>query len=774
MAIVERIITVYNDKGSKKAVKDLAGLEKKFANAGKKIAKAMGAAVLATGALAIKLGVDSVKAAIADEKSQALLANSLRNTTGATDSAIAATEAWIDKTQRAYGVVDDELRPALAKLASMTGSVTSAQKLLGLAIDVSAGGGVDLGAATNAVTKALQGNYKALKNLGVPITDAMTKSKDLNAVLQLTAKTFAGAASARANTFEFRMKRLGIAFDEAKESLGKALMPALEQLFTILITKVIPAIQTFLAENGDKLVGVFTTALKAIIGFGYAVFKVFQFVAKYKDIFIAVGAIMAAAFVASKVIAFVTAIETLVKAWKAVRAAAVSAAAAEAAASGGVSVAAAAAGIAAFALTLGGLYLVVNQANDAMDAMEGTGEDVEFTFDGLNGTTEDFLASLKGLNVDLGKTTNKTKEQIAADLKLLAVKKLLLALAKFGVKPISETDPTQLEAARLNLIKQANLAEAARIQAIIENIAQQVLLNQAVSRYNDLLGVVADQVISSEEVALLAKKWGITQEAVVAYTTAIFATNDAKLSPAEIDLLAKQWGVTKQQAEMYLDFFKAINDGKLDPNEVNTLMTKWGLTNAQVTEYAKKISEGIVPSDLWPTPGNAAAKSWKDALDALNAYIAATKATITTRLPPALIAPTDVTAKSKAEIDALIAAREGLPISGPNDPRVLYGGMRPNMGGGFDVFDPNKVGMFSGPRLAEGGIVKTPTIAMIGEAGAEAVVPLNRMGSMGGATVNVVINGSVTTEGDLVNAIRNALLQGQNNGQAITKTAIQL
>jgi hypothetical protein len=48
------------------------------------------------------------------------------------------------------------------------------------------------------------------------------------------------------------------------------------------------------------------------------------------------------------------------------------------------------------------------------------------------------------------------------------------------------------------------------------------------------------------------------------------------------------------------------------------------------------------------------------------------------------------------------------------------------------------------------------------------------MGSMGGSTVNIVVNGSVTSEGDLVNAIRNAILQGQNNGQAITKTAIQL
>lgn len=771
MAIVERIITTYNDKGSKKAVKDLASLEKKFANAGKKIAKAMGVAALATGALAVKLGVDAVKAAIADEKSQALLANSLRNTTGATDSAIAATEAWIDQTQRAYGVVDDELRPALAKLASMTGSVTTAQKLLGLAIDVSAGGGVDLGAATNAVTKALQGNYKALKNLGVPITDAMVKAKDLNAVLALTAKTFGGAAATRANTFEFRMKRLGIAFDEAKESLGMALMPALEGLFTILITKVIPAVQTFLTENGDKLVAVMENAIKSVVGFGFVVFKVFAFVAKHKSIFVSLGAIFIATFVASRVAKFVEAIILLVKAYKAIRSAAVAAAAAQAVATGGLSLTAAAAGLLAFGVTLGTLYFAVKGANSQLEGLEETGEDVEFTFDGLTGTTDDFLESLKGLNVNLGKNTTKTKEQIAADLKLLAVKKLLLALAKFGVTPISETDPTQLEAVRLNLIKQANLAEAARIQAIIENIAQQVLLNQAVSRYNDLLGVVADQVISSEEVALLAKKWGVTQEAVVAYTTAIFATNDAKLSPAEIDLLAKQWGVTKQQAEMYLDFFKAINDGKLDQNEVNTLMTKWGLTNAEVTEYAKKISEGIVPSDLWPTPGNAAAKSWKDALDALNAYIAGTKAALAAT---SLVVPTDVTAKSKAEIAALIKAREGLPISGPNDPRVIYGGQRIASDGTVSGYNPDMVGMFSGPRLAEGGIVKTPTIAMIGEAGAEAVVPLNRMGSMGGATVNVVINGSVTTEGDLVNAIRNALLQGQNNGQTITKTAIQL
>lgn len=275
-AVVARIITQYSDKGSKAAARDINKLGKSFDKFAGKVGKAFVIAGAAAAAFAVKIGVDSVRAAIADEKSQTLLANSLRNTTGATDAAIAATETYIDQIQRTFGVVDDELRPALGKLASITGSITDAQKLLGLALDVSAGGSVDLGTATNAVTRALNGNYRALRNMGVPITDAMTKSKDLNAVLEITAKTFAGAAAARANTFEFRMTRLNIALDEAKETLGTALLPTLEALFTTLTTKVIPAVQRFLEENGDKLVAAFQAAIKAVVGFGFVIFKVFQ------------------------------------------------------------------------------------------------------------------------------------------------------------------------------------------------------------------------------------------------------------------------------------------------------------------------------------------------------------------------------------------------------------------------------------------------------------------------------------------------------------------
>jgi hypothetical protein len=46
------------------------------------------------------------------------------------------------------------------------------------------------------------------------------------------------------------------------------------------------------------------------------------------------------------------------------------------------------------------------------------------------------------------------------------------------------------------------------------------------------------------------------------------------------------------------------------------------------------------------------------------------------------------------------------------------------------------------PMLADGGIVTSPTLALIGEAGPEAVVPLDRMGSMGGGDVNIYVQGA--------------------------------
>jgi hypothetical protein len=72
------------------------------------------------------------------------------------------------------------------------------------------------------------------------------------------------------------------------------------------------------------------------------------------------------------------------------------------------------------------------------------------------------------------------------------------------------------------------------------------------------------------------------------------------------------------------------------------------------------------------------------------------------------------------------------------------------------------------PKLARGGIVTKPTLAMIGESGPEAVVPLGRGGAGAGMTINLVINGDINGMDDfeqkVTSVIRDAVLGGGFQG----------
>ena len=173
--------------GLDKADKETKTFSNKLDDALQKGAAAFLAVGAAAGAMAIKIGIDAVKAAIEDEKAMASLAQTLKNTTNATDAQIAATEDFIDKTARATGVADDQLRPSLQRLLVSTKNLTEAQKLQSLALDISAGTGKDLLSVSDALAKASDGNFKALKNLGVELKTSETITKKVK-VSQQTLK----------------------------------------------------------------------------------------------------------------------------------------------------------------------------------------------------------------------------------------------------------------------------------------------------------------------------------------------------------------------------------------------------------------------------------------------------------------------------------------------------------------------------------------------------------------------------------------------------------
>ena len=236
-------------------------------------AKAFLGLATAVGTAAFAIGVSAVKAAIEDEKAQVSLAQTLRNTTKATDQQIEATEDYIDATARATGIADDQLRPSLDRLVRSTQDVTKAQKLQQLALDIAAGTGKDLAAVTEALGKAYDGNLGALRRIGVPLSENILKTKDFDAAVIALSETFAGQAAAAAETFAGRMQRVQIAVDEAKEQIGFALLPFMEKLAKFVTDNLVPALEGLvngLTRTGKQgLTKAFYDAGTGAVTFGY-------------------------------------------------------------------------------------------------------------------------------------------------------------------------------------------------------------------------------------------------------------------------------------------------------------------------------------------------------------------------------------------------------------------------------------------------------------------------------------------------------------------------
>lgn len=522
-AVVARILTQYSDKGSKAARKDILKLGKQFDDFAAKTAKAFGIAAAAVGAFAIKVGKDAVQAAIADQKSQALLANSLRNTVGATDAAIASVESYISNLQLQVGVADDELRPALSRLAAVTGDVASAQQLLGLALDVSAFSGSDLGTASQAITKALQGNFRTLQKLVPSISTATTKSKDFAAILAEVQKATSGAAATRAGTLEYRLNILRIRYGEILETLGYKLLPIIEKFADVIDKKVLPQVEAWIATNGEKFVTALSAASQAVIILVTNAIALSDWIANNMGVVKTMAGLIAGLFITSKIAAFATVLGKLTAAFVALRTAAGGAAVATAFATGGASVGSAAAALALVGGTAAiiGLKVAGNKARAKKKELEKglagyTGAPGASDIAGLAGmgtktkkvkTPTVVTGDNKGL-IDLFNNLNKVT---AAEKKSAKAKEELTKrqqkynklLADMGIKTTEQQDAITQFAIRSNLLKQAAITGSP-----LTSIGSPTPMNMATAGMNNPITVnVQGSVITEKDlISLIASE----------------------------------------------------------------------------------------------------------------------------------------------------------------------------------------------------------------------------------------------------------------------------
>jgi hypothetical protein len=195
----------------------------------KNVKKLAGALGLAFGGQAIlAYGKKAVRAAAEDEKAQKQLALALKNVGLGRDAA--TSEAYIQRLQSEFGIVDDLLRPSYQTLAVATRDSAEAQRLMGIALDVSAANSLDLNSVTKALSRAFLGNNTALSRLGVGISKADLKSKSFKEITDQLSATFAGSATAAANSYQGSMDKLAVATENFKESIGVGLIEALNIL----------------------------------------------------------------------------------------------------------------------------------------------------------------------------------------------------------------------------------------------------------------------------------------------------------------------------------------------------------------------------------------------------------------------------------------------------------------------------------------------------------------------------------------------------------------
>lgn len=522
-SIIARIITQYSDKGSKTAQRDIAKLGKQFDEFGKRAFKAFAVAGAAAAAFAIKIGKDAVEGAIEDQKAQAALALALRNTTDASDAVIASTVQYLDKLELATGVNNNELIPSLQRLVTATGDVTQAQQLQQLALDVSAGTGRSLAQVTEGFARALGGSLTALRRIAPTLDENIIKNKDLSAAFEQLSSIYGGQAAVRAETFEFKMLRLSLAFDQVLDSLGYALLPVLENFIGYIQTQVLPVLDAWVGANKDDIANSLQSVIDNSIKAGKAIARFFGFISDNLQVIKNLGALLFGIFVGTKVyagiVAMTAAVSLLQVAFAKTAVAAGTAAVATTALTGGVNLAAAAVALVAFTAATG---IALGTLNDIEDSTTKTTKNLQGQRQSIR-EIENRSGKVAGFTATTFDFTNKnlgaTKKLSAEQQKRLATQKAInkAQLDEFGIKNVSTTDPISLEAARLNLIKEGQIVEVKRLEAMMKFYEQQAAVNLLSARYADILSVINDRQVSAGEIALLAAKWGETEEAVIKY-----------------------------------------------------------------------------------------------------------------------------------------------------------------------------------------------------------------------------------------------------------------
>jgi hypothetical protein len=697
MAVIFPILSTFDAAGVNKAQRAFKSLSG--------VAKVGTVAFAALGAASIKYGKDAVTAAAADQKAQLKLAQTLRNVADATDEAIAATEKFITEQQFATGISDAQLRPALENLTRATGDVTKAQNLLKLGLDVSAGSGRDLEAISLALARAQGGQFTGLQRLGIIIPENIKKSKDFGQVQEYLNDLFGGQAAVAAGTYEGKLAILGERMGEVKETLGGALIPILTRFADKIIQDVLPSIEGFVnGLTGTTSIGAsFTETQIAAINFGNQVRAVIQTIVNYIPFLVKFGAALVGMFVIAKVAAAAGAIIKivggLVTAFQTLRKVGLAATIATAFATGGLSVAAGAAGTVAALAAIAVGFAALDKVTDKYKENVADLPKIEIAAD--LSAAKDFTDVVLPAVENVGSAAKKTSKAVA------------------GIGDAAQATKDKIAGFTDELRKQTDVLDSARdafasFKSTVKDTINGILdfssaaTAESGTFIENLVAQAAKAADFGSKVRTLLSM-GLSESAI---GQVLSAGADAGIKIAD----------------------EIIAGGATVVDQVNTLISA---TASVAEELGTSAATQFYQAGI--TAGQALVDGVRAAIAAAGFTIDASGNILSPATESAAAAVSAVESKTKAKPKAKASSAKK-----PTTPAVSQGLL-------------NKLARI--PAMAAGGIVTGPTLALIGEAGPEAVVPLSGRNAGMGNTYNINVNAGMGTNGaqvgrEIVDAIK--------------------
>jgi len=739
----------------------------------KKHRKAIGVGLTALGAGITAFGVSAIKSSLDQQVGIARLNQSLVNVGTSYDAQAAAIERVIEAQQRKTNFGDEDQRAALQKLVTIGGKWEGSLEALQVATDLAAGAGMDLNAASLLLGKAIAGETSSLSRYGIVLEKGATQTE----IMAALTKQFGGAAEAAADPMTQMRNRLG----DLVQVMGDMLLPAVERL-------------AILAEKMTRRMIAWTDAHPALT----------------KVLAIVVGALGALALVLGPILIMLPALAA------------------------GMALLAGASGIGAVVVAVGviaaGAMLLWKNWDFVWTKMkEITEVSVNFIIGLFNKLTfvqrtvlagmidaaKKFVDALPGGN-PLGEAMEKASAAIragipdidittaklegfgaAADVAATQVTESIGAMASHANSPtvgfpgiaraaenatkrISDSMADELAATgeAYNIFLEDRIAVEKKIEALRTALAEKVAA--------DRLKIVTDSM--DDELAAFGEFYiaGLRQDQQ--YSDDMIA--HAKLVADTIHRVNREAAVENERiaAESARNMEAITNRvtrfwdrvaGKLDP--VLSQLRAFGLDAAGIIkvwadETQRDSSEIINYLRGLGEEADTLKEVWGLAFDKLGLSIEETAARLISLAGVAKNTTSVVRTAgggaggngsggrgpSKQEIQASIESI-GQQMNANPTPAI-----RATLQNALKFLSAQRKELYG---LAQGGIVTRPTVAMLGESGPEAVIPLGRGGGAGagaGMTINLVINGDVQGmddfEAKVTSVIRNAVLGGGFQG----------